>query len=75
MSMTGELKERTVKAIVDNLADREMKVRKEATRPNQLTAQAKAYADKTIVLMPFYGVAVGTGHSVVSTRFKYLNLT
>ena len=28
-----------------------------------------------MVLMPFYGVAVGTGHSVVSTRFAYLNLT
>ena len=37
--------------------------------------QAKALVNETIVLMPFYGVAVGTGHSVVSTRFAYLNLT
>ena len=40
-----------------------------------MSATAKQLANETIVLMPFYGVAVGTGHSVVSTRFAYLNLT
>ena len=40
-----------------------------------LSPAAKERVCKTIVLMPFYGVGVGTGHSIVSTRFAYLNLT
>ena len=40
-----------------------------------LSFEGRKCANETMVLMPFYGVAVGTGHSVVSTRFAYLNLT
>ena len=31
--------------------------------------------DRVLVTMPFYGAAVGTGHSVAQTRFFYLNST
>jgi hypothetical protein len=41
----------------------------------QLSPVARQRVSETIVLMPFYGVGVGTGHSIVSTRFAYLNLT
>jgi hypothetical protein len=69
------LKAQTVKAIVANLADREKDVRGVSMRRHRervagpsggsgMSPAAEALANETIVLMPFYGVAVGTGHSV-----------
>ena len=40
-----------------------------------IAATTFSCSQRTIVWMPFYGVGVGTGHSVVTTRFAYLNTT
>ena len=83
MEMKGAVRAQTLRSILDNLAARERDVRAVALRATPLnrrsdsgmSATAKQRANETIVLMPFYGVSVGNGHSVVSTRFAYLNLT
>jgi len=73
----SNLKAETVKAIVANLAHREKGVRQVSMQRHQerlagvesaVTPTAKALANETIVLMPFYGVAVGTGHSVMGSN-------
>jgi activator of 2-hydroxyglutaryl-CoA dehydratase len=81
--MKEPLKSKVVHSIVNNLAKREKDIREVALKSNptarfsisRVSLEAQLKVNETLVLMPFYGVAVGTGHSVVSTRFAYLNLT
>lgn len=53
-----------------------MQRREEVLKENwSMGAEGGTLGDKVIVTMPFYGAAVGTGHSVAQTRFFYLNST
>jgi len=42
---------------------------------HQVAWGGASLGDRVVACMPFYGAAVGTGHSMAKTRFAYLNAT
>ena len=73
LHLPNKFKKPTQAAVIQVMQKREEALKK--TWAMGVDSGGAALGDRVLCAMPFYGVAVGTGHSVAETRFFYLNST